>query len=245
MDAESVIEETFSIVEKVRKGDIRLGDSELFRIEYDRENREIFAPHTEFLLKSHSFHGLLTSHPLIIDRIDLQRYTLIRYKPYVGLSKKTWCPMSMRALDSLLPKLELNERSVFYSLGCGDARECIRAAEFGAKASGYEINYTLIDAARELINHYTELTRKMLDIEIIEENFFDCDISKATHIFFNAHKYSEDKRIDDILSNAKTGTKLLSVETLSAGWTQLDEFRMPIVDYQPSYFFSVYLCERK
>ncbi len=116
-------------------------------------------------------------------------------------------PTSEEVIDDIIGNLQLTDRSVFYDLGCGDARILKRAAQIkpNIKIVGIDIAYIPFFLAKFF-------TRKYKQIEIRRENIFKADISDATHIFLYLYPKTVNKLIDHIKKQCAQGTRIISCD---------------------------------
>jgi predicted RNA methylase len=86
-------------------------------------------------------------------------------------------PSSKKIIDTVLEFADIKKNDVLYDLGSGDGRILVEAAKKKIKVIGIEQNKILNWIAKRKIERL-----KLKNVEIIEDNIFNQDISKATVI---------------------------------------------------------------
>ncbi len=116
-------------------------------------------------------------------------------------------PVPLEIEDKIVESLRLNENSVLYDLGCGDARVLKRAVEKypNIKAVGVEIAFIPYLLARLK-------TRKNKNVEIKREDIFQTDTSDATHIFLYLYPHIMEKLLPILEKKCKAGTRIVSCD---------------------------------
>jgi len=96
-----------------------------------------------------------------------------------------YIPIPQEVLENIFIALELDNASTLYDMGSGDGRVLIYAAEQmpGAKYFGIEkAPFPFVIATYNLYSR--KLLKKLKPrIVLLREDFFDPDLSRATHIF--------------------------------------------------------------
>ncbi len=118
-------------------------------------------------------------------------------------------PVQRKVLDEIFLNLKLEENSVLYDLGCGDGRIL-----FEAKKRNRSISCVGIEIAPFpfLFTKIKSLLHSSKNIHILYGNFFNIDISPASHIFL----YLFPEVLDDLLpkfeKELKPGTRIVSCD---------------------------------
>lgn len=109
--------------------------------------------------------------------------------------------------DRLIKVLELKDDSIFYDLGCGDARflQRISVDYPHLKMVGVEISFLPY-----LLALYK--TRKNKNITVRRENIYDCNIFEATHIFTYLSAEGMEKLMPVLERKCKPGTVVVSCD---------------------------------
>jgi len=86
-----------------------------------------------------------------------------------------------RSFRKIFEFADLNEKDVFYHLGCGNGRGvAIASEEFGVKkAAGIDIDSKKIEEAKKILNE-----KKLSNIQAINENILDSQFDDASVILF-------------------------------------------------------------
>ncbi len=106
---------------------------------------------------------------------------VVTRSPYLSLSRKH--------IPNILDALDLVDSSVFYELGCGDARIVIAAAEADPKTTCFGVELALAPWLVAKFNLWRarqgseKKFRTLKNITIRKENMFKTDLSQATHVF--------------------------------------------------------------
>lgn len=107
----------------------------------------------------------------------------------------------------IVKSLELNDNSVLYDLGCGDARVLLCAVNSfpNIKAVGAEVAFYPYLLAKFR-------TRKYKQIEIRRQNIYKVNMSDATHIFMYLYPNVVNELIHNVEKQCRPGTKLISCD---------------------------------
>ncbi len=123
--------------------------------------------------------------------------------PFVGVP--------LHILKDIERELLLKEGSVVYDLGCGDGRVLFFLAKNNPKIKYIGIENSPFPFVLAKFLSWWNKKFHNIDVEVIKEDFFKVDLSKATHIF----TYLYPNIMDDLLSKfdkeLKRGTRLVSV----------------------------------
>lgn len=116
--------------------------------------------------------------------------------------------------QKILPKTEevfgINNSSIVYDLGCGDARVLLYLAKKNSKAKyiGIENNQLAVILAK--IGAWFYRRKNHCQIVILNQNFFKKDLSLATHIFLYLYPEIMDKLLPKLEKELKPGAIVVS-----------------------------------
>lgn len=126
-------------------------------------------------------------------------------------AKVPFVPVSSSVLPDIYKALEIKEGSVVYDLGCGEGRVLFYCSRLVPKATyiGIENSPFPLLLARFRGWWHTKMTGTK--IEIINKDFFQQDLSNATHIFTYLYPNVMDDLLPKFDRELKPGTRLVSV----------------------------------
>ena len=120
-------------------------------------------------------------------------------------------PISKSVIKEVEKVIGINYNSVVYDLGCGDGRVLFYLSKLHPKAKFIGIERSTFPLILSKIGLLFNKKKGENKIEILNQDFFNTDLSNATHIF----AYLKPKEMDDLLTKfdkeLKNGTKLVSV----------------------------------
>lgn len=178
-----------------------------------------------FLLQLLSWVALLVF-LLALVLLFIWMFSIIKAKvPFVSVPSKV--------LGDIEKSLSLKDDSVVYDLGCGDGKVLFYLAKKHPKAKYIGIENSLFPLIlAHTRNWWYKKVNKINNIEIIKGDFFDTDLSKATHIF----TYLFPKVMDDLLpklyAELKTGTCLISASFQFTGKQEKEVIDLKRAKYQ-------------
>lgn len=125
-------------------------------------------------------------------------------------AKVPFIPVPNSILPYIYKALEINNESVVYDLGCGDARVLFYSANLLPKATyiGVENGPFPVIIARTL--SWWNKKRNKGAVQILNKNFFDVDLSNATHIFVYLYPNVMDDLLPKFDKELKSGTRVVS-----------------------------------
>lgn len=135
-------------------------------------------------------------------------------------NKTPFIPVPESTLKDIEKALDLKDGSVVYDLGCGDGRVLFYLYKNNKKAKYFGIEkapFPLLLARFSKLLHRREYEDS---IELIKEDFFKTDLSKATHIFTYLYPNIMDDLLPKFDKELKPGTRLVS---MSFHFTNLKE----------------------
>lgn len=119
-------------------------------------------------------------------------------------------PISKSVIKEVEKVIGINDNSVVYDLGCGDGRVLFYLSKLHPKAKFIGIERSPFPLLLSKVTAFFYNKKVENKIEIINKDFFNTDLSNATHIF----TYLKPKEMDDLLTKLdkelKNGTKLVS-----------------------------------
>lgn len=121
--------------------------------------------------------------------------------PFVPVKKKT--------LNKIVSALNLDEQSILYDLGCGDGRVLFAAQRAHPQISCVGIE---ISPFPFLLAKIKQAFSPKKNVHIFYGDFFNLDISKATHIFLYLFPETLDILLPKLKRELKTGSKVISCD---------------------------------
>lgn len=124
------------------------------------------------------------------------------------MSCAPYVPTDMLTVKKMLQLAKVGPGDVVYDLGCGDGRILFTAVtEFNAaKAVGYELNKSLYKKTF----HKIQQQKQQDKIKIINDNFFNANISEASVITLYLTTNANARLAPKLLSEVKEGTRIVS-----------------------------------
>lgn len=116
-----------------------------------------------------------------------------------------------KTLPYIYKALDLNDNSVFFDIGSGDLR-VVRYVAFknkNTKCYGIENNISALILSK--ITLLFSKKSKKENINLINKNFFDADLSIATHIFSYIYPNAMDDLLPKLDKELKPGTHFVSM----------------------------------
>ena len=112
-------------------------------------------------------------------------------------------------MSDIIKALDLKDNSVVYDLGCGDARVLVESAKSNSKAKfvGIELVWLALALAKIKILK----AGKSEQVKIYSKNFFETDLSEATHVFLYLFPKIMDKLLPKLEKELKPGSRIVSV----------------------------------
>lgn len=122
--------------------------------------------------------------------------------------KAPFVPISKNVLPKIIDVLDVDDNSVVYDLGCGDARVLVRCYKYNQKAKYIGIEKSIVP--RILAWFKLRKIGNPKNIRIINGNFFKKDISQATRVFLYLLPGMMDSLLPKLEKELKQGTSLVS-----------------------------------
>lgn len=134
----------------------------------------------------------------------LWMWSIMRAKvPFVGVPTST--------LDDIAKTLDIKDNSIVYDLGCGDGRVLFHLYKKNPKATYIGIeNAPFPLFIFHIINFWHKKINKS-NIQIINKDFFEVDLSQATHIFTYLYPNIMDDILPKLDKELNPGTNLVSM----------------------------------
>ncbi len=125
-------------------------------------------------------------------------------------SQVPFVPVPNAVLKNIYEALEVNDESTLYDLGCGEGRVLIYTAKRKPKAKyiGIENNPLPFFMARASAWWYRKFYKG--EVKIIKADFFNHNLSDATHIFTYLYPSAMDDLLPKLDRELKPGAKLVS-----------------------------------
>jgi SAM-dependent methyltransferase len=144
--------------------------------------------------------------------IILLAVLILMFMWMVNLAKEgsPFIPISQSVLKEIDKAMNINDDSIVYDLGCGDGRVLFYLSKLHPRAKFIGIERSTFPLILSKVGVFLSKKNTSNEIEIIKQDFFTTDLSKATHIFV----YLKPNIMDDLLTKfdkeLKTGTKIVS-----------------------------------
>lgn len=128
-----------------------------------------------------------------------EKSLLLNKSPFISVSKKI--------LDKISETLALAPDDVLYDLGSGDGRILEVCFHHQPQANYFGVE-------KEFFPHFLAKfkLRKNKQIKLLRKNFFEIDLSSATHIFTYLFPKLMDELLPKLEKELKPGTKLISCD---------------------------------
>lgn len=123
--------------------------------------------------------------------------------PFISVPSKT--------LKDIEKALSLNEDSIVYDLGCGDGRVLFYLFKNNPKAKYIGVENGAFPFLLASARNWWHKKINKSDITLVKKDFFDYDLSNATHIFTYLYPNVMDDLINKFDKELKKGTRLVSM----------------------------------
>lgn len=155
-------------------------------------------------------------------------------------AKVPFIPIPNSILPDVYKALELKEGSVLCDLGCGDARVLFYASKHNPKGTYIGIENSLFPILVSRFRNWWNTKTSGRSVEILKEDFFSHDLSKATHIFTYLYPNIMDDLITKFDKELKPGTRLVSITFKFTSKQPVAEFDLGRGKYQLARKIYVY-----
>jgi SAM-dependent methyltransferase len=123
--------------------------------------------------------------------------------PFIGTPVST--------LKEIEKALNLGKNSIIYDLGCGDGRVLFYLKKNNPEAKYIGIENNLFPYILAQFSNWLFKIKNREGIEIIKGNFFDTDISNATHVFAYLYPHIIDELLPKFDEELKKGSRFVSM----------------------------------
>jgi cyclopropane fatty-acyl-phospholipid synthase-like methyltransferase len=138
------------------------------------------------------------------------------------LNEAIYIPLPLSTIRKMLRLAKVNKKDLLYDLGAGDGRVILTAAkEFGCKAVGIERSALLAAICRWRIKK-EGLQDK---VKVIEKNYFDVDLSKATVVTAYLSKKQNKLLVPKLKRELKKGTRVVSASHVFPGLREMKKIK--------------------
>lgn len=143
-------------------------------------------------------------------------------------------------LKDIEKALNINENSIVYDLGCGDGRVLFYLYKNNPKAKYIGIENGQFPVLIANVRNWFHKRKNNSDITILRQDFFDVDISKATHVFTYLYPNIMDDLITKFDKELKRGTRLVSASFHFTSKREIEEIDLKRSKYQLAKKIYVY-----
>jgi SAM-dependent methyltransferase len=140
--------------------------------------------------------------------------------------------------NSILP--DVHKILEVYDLGCGDGRILFHISKLKPKARYIGIENSVFPTLIAQLRAWWHKRRTGIDVKILHEDFFDHDLSDATHIFTYLYPNVMDDLLTKFDKELKPGTRLVSVTFKFTNKQPIGEFDLGRSKYQLARKIYVY-----
>jgi tRNA A58 N-methylase Trm61 len=165
--------------------------------------------------------------------ISLITFVLLWAWIFSGFNKKTkFTQISSLVFEDIDKNLDIKKGSIVFHLGCGDGRVLFYLIKQNPQARfiGVEDNKFLLSLAR-LKNWWNKIFGRN-QVEFVKKDFFDYDLSQATHIFTYLYPNIMDDVLPKLDKELKKGTRLVSLNFHFTGKRSIAEIELKKRSYQ-------------
>jgi SAM-dependent methyltransferase len=129
----------------------------------------------------------------------------------IFINRVPFITTSSSILKDIKEALDINDDSVIYDLGCGDGRILFYLSSFNKKAKYIGIENSLFPILLAWVGNLLNKRKNGVEVKIINSNFFNEDLSQATHIFTYLYPNVMDELLPKLKKELKPGVKLISL----------------------------------
>jgi cyclopropane fatty-acyl-phospholipid synthase-like methyltransferase len=138
------------------------------------------------------------------------------------LSEAIFIPLPISTIRKMLKLAKVKSSDVLYDLGAGDGRVIIAAArEYGCKAVGIERSSLIAALCRWDIKR-SGLKEK---IKLIEGNYFDVNLSKATVVTTYLSQKQNNLLVPKLKKELRKGTRIVSASHTFPGLKEIKRIK--------------------
>lgn len=107
--------------------------------------------------------------------------------------------------------LSVDDNSIVYDLGCGDGRILFYLSQINKKARYIGIENSIFPLILARAGSFLNFKKEGVKVEIIDNSFFEQDLSDATHVFTYLYPTIMDQLLPKFQKELKPGTTLVSL----------------------------------
>ncbi len=155
-------------------------------------------------------------------------------------AKVPFIPVPNIILKDIYKILDVKETSVVYDLGCGEGRVLFYISKFVPKARYIGIENSPFPLLLARIRAWWHTKSTGTKIEIINQDFFEHNLSDATHIFTYLYPSVMDDLLPKFDRELKSGTRLVSVSFKFTAKQPIAEFDLGRSKYKLARKIYVY-----
>ncbi len=163
----------------------------------------------------------------ILAIVLLVTFILLCIWVFSGFNRKSrFTPVSRHLLKDIARLLHIEDGSVLYDLSSGDGRLLFYLLESKPNATyiGIENNKLLLFISR--IQNKRNKIKGKKRVQIMNKDFFDQDLSNATHIFTYLYPNIMDDLLPKLDEELKTGSHLISLNFKFTTKAPIQEFEV-------------------
>jgi SAM-dependent methyltransferase len=160
----------------------------------------------------------------------------------------TYGEITFNGLSTLIKKLQLTNKDVFYDLGCGVGKVCMQVVlTTPAQAIGIELSHTRAikaeQARQELIK--SGILKDKNRLKFVEDNITNTNFKDATVIFLCSTCFSADlmKQLTEKMAKLKKGLRVLTLKelTYNENFKLIESFTIPMTwsETSPVYWYEL------
>lgn len=125
-------------------------------------------------------------------------------------AKVPFVPVPNSILENISKELDVKDGSVVYDLGCGDGRILFYLASKNKNTKYIGIENSQFPLILARVRSWWHKYRTGTEVEILNQDFFERDLSDATHIFTYLYPNVMDDLLPKLDKELKRGTRLVS-----------------------------------
>lgn len=118
-------------------------------------------------------------------------------------------PVPKTILPTIVKILDVRDDSIVYDLGCGDGRLLISCFQSNPRGTYVGIEKAIFPF---WLARFKLRKIRSENVKIIRQNFFNCDLSSATHIFTYLYSQPMDLLLPKLQRELKPGARLVSCD---------------------------------
>jgi predicted RNA methylase len=140
----------------------------------------------------------------------------------LALNEAIYIPLPPSTIRKMLKLAKVKKNDLLYDLGAGDGRVLLIAAkEFGCRAVGIERSALLAAICRWRVKKEGLQDR----VKVIEKNYFDVDLRKATVITAYLSKKQNKLLVPKLKKELKKGTRVVSASHVFPGLREVKRIK--------------------